>query len=159
MSERGELNLGQLARQCFGDRTVIVGLSTYAGTVTAPSDWDVPAERKRVRPPLPESYESLFHEVADAAQAPRFFLPLRGARHEVTAALEEPRLQRFVGVIYRPETERWSHNYEASLPYQYDAVLHFDHSRALEPLERTPRWTAGESDHPDDPPQTYPFAA
>ncbi|HEU5318819.1 MAG TPA: erythromycin esterase family protein [Chloroflexota bacterium] len=159
MSERGELNLGQLARQRFGDRVVIVGLYTYTGTVTAASDWDMPADRKRVRPALPESYEALCHQVSDAAQAPRFFLPLRGARHDVTAALEAPRLQRFIGVIYRPETERWSHYYEASLPYQYDALLYFDHSRALEPLERTPRWTAGEPGEPGDPPQTYPFAA
>ena len=148
MAERGELNLGQLARERHREDTVIVGFTTYTGTVTAASDWDSPAERKRVRPALPESHEARLHEVG----IPRFYLPLRG---EVASALREPRLERFIGVIYRPETERWSHYYEAALARQFDAILHFDESRALEPLERTPRWTAGEG----DPPQTFPSAA
>ena len=149
MAERGELNLGQLIRERHGGETVIVGFTTYTGTVTAASDWDAPAERKRVRPALPESHEAQLHEVG----VPRFYLPLRG---EVRSALERPRLERFIGVIYRPETERWSHYYEADLAHQFDALLHFDESRALEPLERTPRWTAGED---GDVPQTFPSAA
>ena len=151
MSARGELNLGQLVRERHGDRAVIVGFTTYAGTVTAASDWGAPAERKWVRPGLAGSYEALFH----GAALPRFYLALRG-KGEAAAALREPRLERFIGVIYRPETERWSHYYEASLPSQFDAVFHYDESRALEPLERTVRWEKGEV---REVPQTYPFAA
>jgi erythromycin esterase-like protein len=159
MSARGELNLGQLVRERYGDRAAIVGFTTYTGTVTAASDWGAPAERKWVRPGLRGSYEALLHEVSAAGAAgagmPRFYLPLRG-RNDAVAALREPLLERFIGVIYRPETERWSHYYEASLPAQFDAVFHYDESRALEPLERTARWEAGE---PREVPQTYPFAA
>ena len=154
MTERGELNLGQLTRQRHGKggETIIVGFTTYTGTVTAAADWDAPAERKRVRPALPESHEALLHE----AGIPRFYLPLRGDGAAIPPALSEPRLERFIGVIYRPETERWSHYYAADLPRQFDAILHFDESRAVEPLERTPRWTAGED---GDVPQTFPSAA
>jgi len=161
MSERGELNLGQLVRERHADKTVIVGFTTYTGTVTAASDWAAPAERKWVRPGLRGSYEALLHEVSAMGGAGgangmgRFYLPLRG-RSEAVEALRKERLERFIGVIYRPETERWSHYYEASLPAQFDAVFHYDESRALEPLERTARWEAGE---PREVPQTYPFAA
>ena len=147
MTERGELNLGQLTRGRHGGETVIVGFTTYTGTVTAATDWDEPAQRKRVRPALPESHEAQLH----ATGIPRFFLPVR----QLAAELKAPRLERFIGVIYRPETERWSHYYEAHLPHQFDALLHFDESRALGPLERTPRWDKGEGDLP----QTFPSAA
>lgn len=139
MSERGELNLGQLVRERFGKQSVSIGFTTYHGTVTAASEWDGPAERKTVLPGLPGSYERLFHEV----QHPRFWLEFR--KHpEVAAQLRTEALERAIGVIYRPETERLSHYFHARLPDQFDAILHFDHTRAVEPLERTAEWQAGE---------------
>jgi erythromycin esterase-like protein len=145
MGEMGEWNVGQLARQRFGNDAVLVGFTTYQGTVTAASDWDAPAERKRVRPGLPGSFESLFHSVGMAD----FLLTMRG-NARLGEALGETRLERAIGVIYRPETERVSHYFEARLPQQFDAVIHFDQTRAVEPLDRTPGWDKGE------PPETFP---
>ena len=139
MGERGELNLGQLVRQHFGKEAVSIGFTTYDGTVTAASDWDGPAERKNVRPAHPDSYEALFHGV----DVPNFFLALRDDI-DVTAALRNERLERAIGVIYRPETELVSHYFHARLPDQFDAILHYDHTRAVEPLEPTAEWEAGE---------------
>jgi erythromycin esterase-like protein/predicted phosphoribosyltransferase len=147
MSQRGELNVGQLVREKYGKEAVLVGFTTYGGTVTAASDWDSPAERKRVRPGMQGSYEALFH----AASPGRFLLTWRDG-DAVTRSLREPRLERAIGVIYRPETERMSHYFQARLPDQFDAVLHFDETRALEPLAYTAEWDAGEL------PETYPFA-
>jgi erythromycin esterase-like protein len=138
MSERGEFNLGQLVRQRFRKEAVLIGFTTYEGTVTAASDWDAPAERKNVRPGHHESYEALFHDV----DLPRFFLDLR--RSGISSALRTERLERAIGVIYRPETEMISHYFNARLSDQFDAVLHFDHTRAVEPLERTTEWEMGE---------------
>ena len=138
MSRRGEWNVGQLVRQQYGQEAFLVGFTTYDGTVTAASDWGAPAERKSVRPALPGSYEALFHDVAIA----RFLLLLRDGN--LRAGLRERRLERAIGVIYRPETERASHFFHASLPDQFDAVLHFDRTRAVEPLERSSEWEAGE---------------
>jgi erythromycin esterase-like protein len=148
-TRRGELNVGQLVRQRFGRAAVLVGFTTYAGTVTAASDWDAEAERKVVRPALPDSYEALFHKCAIG----NFFLDLRtpGA---AASTLVSPRLERAIGVIYRPETERLSHYFDASLPRQFDAVFHYDHTRAVEPLERTPVWERGEPELLE----TYPSA-
>jgi len=143
MGVRGEWNVGQLVRQQYGRDVVLVGCTTYDGTVTAASNWDAPAERKSVRPALPESYEALFH----AARPERFLLTLCGER---VPGLDQPRLERAIGVIYRPETERASHYFHASLPAQFDAVLHFDRTRAVEPLERTTTWQRGEV------PETFP---
>ena len=139
MGERGELNLGQLVREHFGKESVSIGFSTYDGTVTAASDWDGPAERKNVRAAHPESYEALFHDV----DVPNFFLNLR---EDVGLAshLRSERLERAIGVIYRPETELISHYFHARLPDQFDAILHYDHTRAVEPLERTAEWELGE---------------
>jgi erythromycin esterase-like protein len=146
MGEMGEWNVGQLARERFGEQAVLVGFTTYTGTVTAASDWEAPAERKRVRPGLPESFEALFHTVGTAD----FLLPLRGVVR-LNEALSDPRLERAIGVIYRPESERVSHYFEARLPEQFDAVIHFDETRAVEPLDRTSGWDKGE------PPETFPF--
>jgi erythromycin esterase-like protein len=140
MGHDGELNVGQLVRERHGGDTVLIGFSTYEGTVTAASGWDGPAERKRVRPALRGSYEAMFHEVGQ----PRFVLVFHRG-DPAAASLSEPRLERAIGVIYRPETERVSHYFEAELPYQFDAVLHFDETRAVEPLERTARWETGEA--------------
>jgi erythromycin esterase-like protein len=145
MGQRGELNVGQLVRQRHGSDALLVGFSTHHGTVTAASNWDGPAERKRVRPALAGSYEAAFHET----QVARFLLRCRDG--ETEKALSDPRLQRAMGVIYRPETERASHYFHARLAEQFDAVLHVDESQAVEPLERTAGWEAGEV------PETFPF--
>jgi len=139
MGGRGELNLGQLARERYGHQAVLIGFTTHSGTVTAASEWDAPAERKSVRPAVPESYEMLFHH----AGHPRFWLEFE--KHPAVASnLRGVRLERAIGVIYRPETELASHYFTARLPEQFDAVLHFDHTRAVEPLERSAEWKAGE---------------
>jgi erythromycin esterase-like protein len=147
MGAGGEWNVGQLARQRYGDDVVLIGFSTYSGTVTAASNWDEPAQRKRVLPALPASYEALFHETGLG----NFLLDL-GQESEVTQGLDEERLQRAIGVIYRPDTERQSHYFGARLPRQFDLLLHYDVTRAVEPLEPTGRWERGEL------PETYPTA-
>jgi erythromycin esterase-like protein len=145
MGQQGEWNVGQLVRERHGDDARLIGFTTYEGTVTAASNWDAPAERKRVRPALKSSYESLFHEVG----IPRFLLTFRTPDH-VAAALRVPLLERAIGVIYRPEIERASHYFQARLSAQFDAVLHFDETRAVEPLERSSEWVTGEV------PETFP---
>lgn len=145
MSRRGEWNVGQLVRQHFADEVVLVGFTTYHGTVTASSDWGGQAERKRVRRALHGSFEALFHEVG----LKRFLLLLR-EESQLKAALRQPLLERAIGVIYRPETERLSHYFHARLSDQFDAVIHFDETRAVEPLERTSMWEDGEA------PETFP---
>jgi erythromycin esterase-like protein len=150
MGQRGELNLGQLVRQRYGRDAFLVGFSTYSGTVTAAHDWDEPGLLRQVRPGLPGSYEALFHEVSAGREPlPRFWLDLR-RDGEAVEALRDERLQRAIGVVYRPETERWSHYFGARLPDQFDALLHFDETKALEPLERTEVWD------PREAPETYP---
>jgi len=139
MGEGGELNVGQLVRERFRTEAVLVGFTTYTGTVTAASEWDGPAHRKHVRPAPAGSYERLFHD----AGIPRLLLPLR-TDLELASALAGPHLERAIGVIYAPETERRSHYFHARLPEQFDYVLHFDETRAVEPLERTSTWEAGE---------------
>jgi erythromycin esterase-like protein len=145
LGQRGELNVGQLLRERHGNDAFLVGFTTYTGTVTAASDWGGPAERKRVRRGLPGSYESLFHRV----DVPRFQLDVRHLG-EAAGALREPRLERAIGVLYLPATERASHYFGAILPWQFDAVIHFDLTRAVQPLEYMPVWEAGE------PAETYP---
>ncbi len=145
MGDDGELNVGQLVRERWNDEAVLVGFSTYSGSVTAATDWGDPPERKRVRPALEGSYEALLHEVG----IPNFLLALRGA-DGIADQLRAPRLERAIGVVYRPETERLSHYFHARLPDQFDAVIHFDETCAVTPLERNATWEAGE------PPETYP---
>jgi erythromycin esterase-like protein len=144
MGASGEWNVGQLTREQLGEEAFLVGFTTYTGTVTAASDWDAPAERKRVRPGLPGSWEALFHGLSH----PNFLVPLRGV--ELAEPLQDERLERAIGVIYRPESERISHYFEARLSRQFDAVVHFDETRALEPLDRTAGWDSGDS------PETFP---
>jgi erythromycin esterase-like protein len=146
MSERGELNVGQLMRECFPGDTCLIGFSTFSGTVTAAHDWDEAAERRRVRPGLQGSYEELFHAVG----IPQFWLDLRSLEGNAPKSLGGPLLQRAIGVIYRPETERWSHYFTACLSKQFDVMIHLDETRALEPLEQTPIWEKGEV------PETFP---
>ena len=139
MGQSGELNVGQLVREEYGAKAVLVGFTTYTGTVTAASEWDGPAHRKHVRPALAGSYERLFHE----AEIPRFLLPLR-TDLDLASAMSAPRLERAIGVLYLPESERASHYFHARLSQQFDFVLHFDETRAVEPLERNALWEAGE---------------
>lgn len=129
--ERGELNLGQLCRETWGEAAVPIGFGTHSGTVAAASEWDAPVEIKTVRPSRPDSHEALCHEIG----YPRFLLPM-GPKLDPSArrALSQPRLERYIGVIYRPETERWSHYAEASLAEEYDAFVWFDETRAVAPL-------------------------
>jgi erythromycin esterase-like protein len=130
MHKSGELNLGQLVRQRHGDDAVLVGFSTYQGTVTAAGAWGDRGRTERLRPSLPGSESALFHE----AGIGDFFLPLRGGEH--AEALAEPRLQRAVGVVYKPLEERRMHYFEAQLAQQFDAVVHIDETEAVKPLAR-----------------------
>jgi erythromycin esterase-like protein len=144
MTDRGEINVGQLVRERYKNEAVLIGFTTYCGTVTAATDWDGPAECKHVRPALADSYEALFHD----GGASRFFIDLQDERLQ---ALREPRLERAIGVVYRPETERVSHYFHANLPAQFDAILHFDQTRAVQPLHPTVRWQKDQ-----EAPETFP---
>ena len=126
-----EWNIGQLARERHGQQTVLIGFTTYTGTVFAARAWDRPGERRDVRPALPGSFAAVFHR----AGLGDFLLPLRGNR-ALAEALPEPRLERAIGVIYLPETERQSHYFQAHLTKQFDAVIHRDVTRALTPLAK-----------------------
>ena len=145
MGDQGEWNVGQLVRDRYASDAVLVGFSTHRGWVTAATDWDDPPHRKRVREGLPGSWEDVLHQVGSE----RFLLQLRGS--EPLRQLAAPRrLQRAIGVIYRPETERESHYFETRLPDQFDALIHIDATDALEPLDRGRIWVT------DEPPETFP---
>ena len=145
MSSRGEYNIGHLCRKEFGNAAYSIGFGTNSGFVAAASDWDGPMEVKAVRPALSGSYERLCHE----AGSPRFLLPLRSPIPGVLAnGLLTPRLERAIGVIYRPETELESHYFQAVLSRQFDEYIWFDESKAITPLV-----TAELKGLPD----TYPF--
>ena len=141
---RREINIGQLCRERFGERAVLIGFGTDHGTVAAASNWDEAMEVKQVRPAHKDSYERWCHD----SRVPRFFLDLRGAPADLREALLPPRLERAIGVIYRPETELLSHYFDASLPVQFDGYLWFDETDAVTPLPTEAR---------DDVPETYPF--
>jgi erythromycin esterase-like protein/predicted phosphoribosyltransferase len=147
VAARGELNVGQLVREHLGTDCRNLGFTTYCGTVTAADDWGGPAQRKSVRPALSGSVEELFHEVGQ-----KEFLLFFGAAPHAAETLRAARLERAIGVIYRPDTERQSHYFQARVADQFDAVVHIDDTRAVEPLERTAGWEQGEA------PETYPFA-
>jgi erythromycin esterase-like protein len=143
MGERGELNLGQLLRERYGSETHSIGFTTYDGTVTAASDWDSDAERKVVRPALDGSIEALLHAVG----IPQFVLDLHD---QGLAGFATPLLERAIGVIYRPQTERQSHYFHARMTEQFDTLIHVDRSTALVPLEPSPHW------YHEEVPETYP---
>jgi len=146
MSARGELNLGELCRARYGDAVYSIGFGTDHGTVAAASHWDAPMEVKKVRPGRDDSYEGLFHETS----VPGLMLGLRNPPlPELRGELSQARLERAIGVIYRPETERASHYFEAVLPRQFDEYVWIDETRAVQPLEVRKR--------DDDLPETYPF--
>jgi erythromycin esterase-like protein len=144
-TSRDELNIGQLCRQRFGDDAALIGLSTHEGTVAAASNWDGEMEVMRVSASHPESFERAFHDAAAECCLVDFH---RDAA--LRTKLREPKLERFIGVIYRPDTELMSHYAEASLGQQFDAMLWFDQTRAVEPLTR-------EHGREEDVPDTYPF--
>ena len=144
-TERRELNIGQLCRESYGSRAALIGFGTDSGTVAAASNWDEPMEVMHVRPSRTDSYEGLCHQAGLTCQ----LLDLReGVHPDLRERLVPPRLERFIGVIYRPETERWSHYADASLPHQFDAWVWFDRTRAVTALPTTPRRGL---------PETYPF--
>jgi erythromycin esterase-like protein len=145
MGARHETNIGALMRDRFGDEPILVGFTTYSGTVTAASDWHRPEERKTVRPARADSYEGWFH----GFEVPAFYLALRSLRPHFNG-FPEGRRERAIGVVYRPETELVSHYFHANMLEQFDAVFHYDTTRAVEPLERSALWEAGEV------PETYP---
>jgi len=145
VSADGQLTIGQLAREHYGDQCRLIGFSTHSGTVTAATDWGGIAERKVVRPALPGSIEELLHQTGKR----EFLVPMHDGS-PATAALEVVRLGRAIGVIYRPETERQSHYFHVRPSDQFDAMIHIDSTRALEPLEPNSVWIAGEN------PETYP---
>ena len=144
MSSRGELNIGHLCRRAYGDGVHIIGFGTDSGTVAAASEWDGPMQVMEVRPSAAASYERLFH---DAGQ-PGFALALQGADRDLRTELSRPRLERAIGVIYRPETELASHYFQAVLPQQFDEYVWIDVTRAVDPIKT--REIAGM-------PDTYPF--
>ncbi|HHF7368412.1 TPA: erythromycin esterase family protein [Legionella bozemanae] len=129
MGERNEFNLGQLVREQYGQHSYSLGFSTYEGTVMAASDWGRPGEKKQVQPGMPGSYEELFHHLRHK----NFFLNL-SANEKLEHYLNVPRLQRAIGVVYLPATERFSHYFFTHLPYQFDGLIHFDKTSALQPL-------------------------
>jgi protein-L-isoaspartate(D-aspartate) O-methyltransferase len=145
MAARGEHNIGQLCRQAFGDAAYRIGFGTYDGTVAAASDWDGPMEVKAVRPAHPQSYERLFH----MTNMPGLMVPLRSDANEKSRdGLLKPRLERAIGVIYRPETELASHYFEATLPEQFDEYIWVDHTSSVTPIDTAML---------EGLPETYPF--
>lgn len=145
IGRQGEWNVGELARKAYGPDACLIGFSTYDGRVTAASEWDGPAEHKHVRPGMPGSYEHLLHSVG----IERFFLPLRDPGPARDLLMDE-RLERAIGVLYLPRSERHSHYFMAQLPRQFDALIHIDRTSAVTPLDATSGWHSGE------PPETYP---
>lgn len=143
---RGELNIGQLVKERFDAKARLIGFGTHTGTVAAADDWDSPMKVKTVNPSMPDSYERASHD----SGVQRFVLDLRPEEigRDIREALMEPKLERFIGVIYRPDTERWSHYSQCILPRQYDGWAWFDETKAVTPLP-------GEQRPGDD--ETYPF--
>lgn len=148
MGERGQLNLGQLVRQNYRlGEAFLIGFTTHAGFVTAAGEWDGDAELKPVAPSRIDSIERVMHAVAHGIGD--FLLPITGNR-TVQARMPRDKLERAIGVIYRPDTERHSHYFHADVTRQFDAMIHVDRSNAVQPLERSVLW------HRDELPETYP---
>ena len=143
MGWRGQFNIGELCKRSYHDHAVIIGFGTDGGTVAAADDWDEPMQVKSIRASLPGSYERLFHD----AGVVRSLTDLREPG-PLRDALSKPRLERAIGVIYRPETERYSHYFDAVLPEQFDAYVWFDRTEAVTPIM---------ADRPHGTPETFPF--
>jgi protein-L-isoaspartate(D-aspartate) O-methyltransferase len=144
MASRGEYNIGHLCREEFGNKIYIIGFGTNSGTVAAASDWDGPMEIKNVLPAIPESYEHCCHESGVSC----FCLDLRQRAMNISEMLRKPRLERAIGVIYRPETELASHYFHAILPRQFDEYIWLDHTKAVTPFDTRTI---------EEMPDTYPF--
>jgi erythromycin esterase-like protein len=151
-ARRGQVNVGQLCRERWESDVYLLGQGTHTGTVAAADEWDEPMQVMKVVPSLPGSHERLAH---DSGAGPRFLLDLREGggkeKEELRNELLEPRIQRFIGVIYRPDTERWSHYEDSVLPYQYDGYVFFDTTKAVTPLSKTGPTAPTEME------ETYPF--
>jgi erythromycin esterase-like protein len=145
MGWQGEFNIGELCRTAFGDEAVLIGFGTDRGTVAAASDWDGPMEIKTVLPARSDSYERVFRQAGRARSLTEWHRP---DRRELRDVLSAPRLERAIGVIYRPETELYSHYFEAVLPEQFDAYVWFEETKAVTPLG---------PERPHGAPDTYPF--
>ncbi len=147
MGWQGEWNMGQLLRQRYGAQCYAIGFTTYTGTVTAAESWDGLPLQRQVRPALAKSYEQLFHQL----DVPDFWLGFN-RDPDLGLTLQGPRLERAIGVIYQPGTERQSHYFQTRLSQQFDALIHLDSTRAVEPLDRNIHWEQGEI------PETFPSA-
>ena len=149
MGRHGQLNLGELVREQYAPgESCLIGFTTHAGTVTAASSWDAAPELKTVNPARPDSIEGLLH----ATGLGDFLLPLHEPdTEELRAALSAPRLERAIGVVYLPHSERASHYFDADVTQQFDALIHFDQTHAVKPLDHHPSWMH------EDLPETYPF--
>jgi erythromycin esterase-like protein len=145
MGWQGEFNIGELCRTAYRDEAVLIGFGTDRGTVAAASDWDEPMEVKTVRPARPDSHERVFRD----ARLGCFLTDWRReGRDALRQVLARPRLERAIGVVYRPETELYSHYFEAVMAEQFDAFVWFDETRAVTPLLKG---------HGRGMPETYPF--
>jgi len=148
VAAQGQLNLGQLVREAYAAHdTFLLGFSTHTGSVTAADDWDLPPRAMRIVPSRDDSVERLLHDAGEE----RYVLVLRDVGAELREALARPLLERAIGVVYRPDTERWSHYFRARLADQFDAVVHLDTTTALRPLD-----PAGEPEPVEAEAETYP---
>jgi erythromycin esterase-like protein len=146
MGKMGEFNIGQLVKESYGEKSFSIGFTTFTGTVRAASNWGDEGKIKCVNPGLSGSYEHLFH----STNLGNFILPLNKSE-SVRTILNKPRLERAIGVIYRPDTERMSHYFRAALPDQFDAVCHVDSTTAIEPLLES-----GLEEEEEEVPDTFP---
>ena len=145
MGWHGEFNIGELSRAAFGDQAVLIGFGTDRGSVAAASDWGADMQVMQVRSARDDSWEALFRSTGLA----RSLTDWRGsARRHVADLLSETRLERAIGVVYRPETERASHYFDAVLADQFDAYVWFEETRAVTPLGH---------ERPQGAPETWPF--
>ncbi|NEX61120.1 erythromycin esterase family protein [Noviherbaspirillum galbum] len=147
MGWEGQLNLGQLARERFGmDDTFLLGFTTHGGTVTAASDWDGATERKAIVPSMPGSLERLLHDVGLES----FLIRFRDRPQLRDLLHQSDWLERAIGVIYLPQSERISHYFQARPARQFDAIIHVDTTSALRPLDKSSHW------NDDEVPDTFP---
>lgn len=144
MGWSGQFNIGELVRVAYGDEALLVGFGTDRGMVAAADDWDGPVHVKQINPSRPDSYERVFRHTG----VPRSLIDLRGTDRDVREALLQHRLERAIGVIYRPQSEFHSHYFEAVLPEQFDCYVWFEVTRAVTPLAAV---------RPHGVPETYPF--
>ena len=135
MYSRGEINIGHLCKEHFEDKSYHIGFGTHTGTVAAAHNWGTKMEVMRVNNSLPKSYENLCHQT----QIDSFTLPLREkfSGKKLRKLLSTPKIERAIGVIYRPETERMSHYFHAVLPSQFDEYIWFNKSQAVTPITTT----------------------